>query len=107
MRSTTFTFLSWNLHYGAIQDSTGRPDDRWSRAADLVRYHDPDVVLFQECHGWMDQAYEQVARAEWDLGMRIHVASSPVGGSTAVGHRFDIPWMKMEERYIPQTANGF
>jgi hypothetical protein len=107
MTIVDLVIVSQNLQYGALKDSAGRPDDRWGDLREAILEAGPDVVLLQEAVGWRDFGSAQVARAERELKMRLHIASSGSGGHTVVGHRPDIPWTSHDDRYSRRTLHGF
>ena len=95
----TWTVMSVNTQHGGRLNDQFEPEDRWAGLVELIRAEDPDVVLMQETGSWHDNRWTQHARAERDLGMRVHLTRSPAGGGAAVAHRRDVPWLAKEDHH--------
>ncbi|TDQ54315.1 endonuclease/exonuclease/phosphatase family protein [Actinorugispora endophytica] len=70
-RSRYMRLTSQNLLHGATQTPEGVPQDRWPAVAEAIRAENPDILCLQELHGWTSHNYQQLFRAERDLGMRV------------------------------------
>ena len=46
---TPLTIMSYNVRYGTADDGPDAWEHRHTRLAELIRYHDPDVLGVQEC----------------------------------------------------------
>ncbi|RCG20082.1 hypothetical protein DQ384_37620 [Sphaerisporangium album] len=77
--------MSQNVQLGAHRDG------RWVRLAQIIREHDPSILLLQECMGWLDNDMRQVIAAEKDLGMRVWVGFSRTKSHTVVAHAPELP----------------
>ncbi|PSK80694.1 exonuclease III [Murinocardiopsis flavida] len=73
---------SQNLLHGSVQTPRGDSDDRWPIIAEAIRSENPDILCVQEIHGWRERNYQQLYRAQRDLGM--HTAGW-IPGARSIG----------------------
>lgn len=100
--------MSLNVQRGGVRDADGGGEDRWPGLAGLITAVGPDVVVLQEVGGWESDLARQHARAEADLGMRIHLRPSVnSAGGTAIAHRHGLRWVATETQYATRMLHGF
>ncbi|WP_143020251.1 endonuclease/exonuclease/phosphatase family protein [Sinosporangium album] len=82
-------------------------DGRWAGLSRIIQGVAPDLLLLQECSGWLDGDQRHIAQAERELGLRLKVGRSRTKIYTAVGWRQDkARWIAYESnRYT--LANGY
>lgn len=103
-----FTVMSVNVQRGGVRRDDGSHDDRWPGLVGVITAQSPDLVLLQEVGGWQEDLAAQHARAEADLGMRVHLTPSVnSAGGTAIAHGPLLCWTAIETRYAARTLHGF